>query len=312
MNLLLHVKKVIFSLMQSRGFNKLLKLYLFRKIKKERKQALVDQIKQNKQFKGIHRGERCFILGNGPSLREQDLSLLQDEVVFTVNQAAKLEGFNKIKTNYHFWADPQFFEPSGSLDGDKQLIETMLRVQTTDNAPQNFFPHIAYDFVIQKKISEALNVNFFYPLLPLHNMKERNDFSGVVTGAWTVVHYAIMLAIYMGFSEIYLLGCDMTGIITTVQSRLRDQETGCYYSYNITQAEKERMRATRTKFEVEDEFQGYVNMFSGYKFLNQCCKNNGIGLYNLTRGGILESVERKKYEDVISIRAGRKMEKDDE
>lgn len=32
-----------------------------------------------RQFKGIHADERCVIIGNGPSLRNTDLSLLRDE-----------------------------------------------------------------------------------------------------------------------------------------------------------------------------------------------------------------------------------------
>ena len=42
-------------------------------------------IKHNKKFNNIHKGERCFILGNGPSLREVDLGLLENEFVFTCN-----------------------------------------------------------------------------------------------------------------------------------------------------------------------------------------------------------------------------------
>jgi len=38
------------------------------------------------QFKNKHQGERCFILGNSPSLQEESLSLLKDETVFIVNK----------------------------------------------------------------------------------------------------------------------------------------------------------------------------------------------------------------------------------
>ena len=38
-----------------------------------------DSIKNLKQLKNIHVGERCFIIGNGPSLKKTDLSKLKDE-----------------------------------------------------------------------------------------------------------------------------------------------------------------------------------------------------------------------------------------
>jgi len=37
------------------------------------------------QFRDKHKGERCFIIGNGPSLRNTDISLLEDEITFGVN-----------------------------------------------------------------------------------------------------------------------------------------------------------------------------------------------------------------------------------
>jgi hypothetical protein len=37
-------------------------------------------------FRDCHRGQRCFILGNGPSLRDTDLSRLRGEVTFGMNR----------------------------------------------------------------------------------------------------------------------------------------------------------------------------------------------------------------------------------
>ena len=36
-------------------------------------------------LKDIHKGERCFIIGNGPSLNKLDLSKIKDEYTFGVN-----------------------------------------------------------------------------------------------------------------------------------------------------------------------------------------------------------------------------------
>ena len=37
-------------------------------------------------FRDIHRGKRCFILGNGPSLAKTDLSHLRDEYTMGLNR----------------------------------------------------------------------------------------------------------------------------------------------------------------------------------------------------------------------------------
>ncbi len=45
-----------------------------------------ESIRQLAALKDIHRGERCFIIGNGPSLKQTDLSRLKDEFTFGMNR----------------------------------------------------------------------------------------------------------------------------------------------------------------------------------------------------------------------------------
>ncbi|MGO7544076.1 hypothetical protein ACC680_37060, partial [Rhizobium ruizarguesonis] len=42
-------------------------------------------LSENRQLAGLHAGQRCFILGNGPSVNDLDLSRLQGENVVTVS-----------------------------------------------------------------------------------------------------------------------------------------------------------------------------------------------------------------------------------
>ena len=39
-----------------------------------------------REFRDAYKGRRCFIIGNGPSLRRMDLSPLRDEVTFGLNR----------------------------------------------------------------------------------------------------------------------------------------------------------------------------------------------------------------------------------
>jgi hypothetical protein len=43
-------------------------------------------IQKLKSLHDIHKGERCFIIGNGPSLQQTDLSLLKGEYTFGMNR----------------------------------------------------------------------------------------------------------------------------------------------------------------------------------------------------------------------------------
>jgi hypothetical protein len=45
-----------------------------------------DSIRQLAELKDIHRGKRCFLIGNGPSLKQTDLSLLKNEFTIGTNR----------------------------------------------------------------------------------------------------------------------------------------------------------------------------------------------------------------------------------
>ena len=54
------------------------------------------------KFKDIHKGQRCFIIGTGPSLNKTNLSLLKDEICFGVNTLYK--GLEKFGLKCQYWA----------------------------------------------------------------------------------------------------------------------------------------------------------------------------------------------------------------
>ena len=59
------------------------------RIKKEihlKKYYLSNLPNEIKVFKNKHDGQRCFIIGNGPSLTAEDLNLLKNEVTFAANR----------------------------------------------------------------------------------------------------------------------------------------------------------------------------------------------------------------------------------
>ena len=63
---------------------------------------------KNIKLKNIHQGERCFILGSGPSIINEDLIPLQNEIVFALNNFYVHPDFSKImsgnKGNYYITA----------------------------------------------------------------------------------------------------------------------------------------------------------------------------------------------------------------
>lgn len=265
-------------------------------VKRARLRNVWGALNANRELENIHKGKRCFVIGNAPSLNTQDLSVLKDEIVLTVNQISRNKQFKSLNTNYHFWADPGFFKENNK-EGDKELLEVMMSVNTDGNRPVCFFPLDVKEFVSNKKLDQVLNVRYFVPGHILSDQYKKIDFSGIIPGMNTVVQYAIMLGIYMGCTEIYLLGCDCTGILSYIETKT---DSGNFeYAYDISQAEAERMKAMLGGVSCEQTFYGWAKIFEGYRLLGEYCKQKGVQLINLTNGGILDCLPRKKFENVV-------------
>lgn len=270
----------------------------FKKFKKAFPE-LASLISKNAEFKDIHKGERCFIIGNGPSLKTQDLTRLKDEYVLTCNQIMRNPVFPELKTNYHFWADPTFFSLDPEKPEDQELMQVMLSVNTEDNKPINFLAQEGFDFAKRFDLKKKLDVRFYAHRLELtENYDNGIHFEKFTPNLYTVVHYALAMAIYMGFSEIYLLGCDCTNVLTAANTRLTAGD-GAEYAYKITENEKKRMVGRNKGILMEEELKSFYCVFQGYRILDKICKKQGIKLYNCTQGGLLDCIERKKYEEVL-------------
>lgn len=253
----------------------------------------------NRRFKGMHKNQRCFILGNGPSLKEEDLSQLGNEIVFTVNQASRNPQFGMLKSNYHFWADPNFFKISKENPEDIELLNTMMSAADFNHDMQCFFPIQQMDFVHDFGIDKKLNVNYFYTGLYMYDgFSKEIDFAKCVAGFGTVVQWCITMAIYMGFKEIYLLGCDNTSIITTVKSVLHKNDDSDY-AYNVSENEKKRMEKMLANSSLEAYLQSYLRTLQDYRRLYDYCRERGIELVNCSAETVIDSIPKMRLIDVL-------------
>lgn len=256
-------------------------------------------IGRNKQYHNIHQGKRCFILGNGPSLKREDLSLLRDEYVFTVNQATRLPQFHDLHPNYHFWADPVFFRIDENNPEDMELLQTMLSVAQDNPALECFFPVQQADFVRRFHLDEHLHINYYYTGYGIYEgFNGKIDYTKQVPGFGTVVHWCVTMAIYMGFREIYLLGCDNTGIITTVKSILHQNDDNDY-AYAVSDNEKTRMEKMLAGSSLEAYLQSYCQTLTDYRLLYAYCRSRQIKLVNCSAETVVDSVPRDSLTRVL-------------
>lgn len=277
------------------------KLYYFLKIRQNDHNLKLILLK-NSEFEGIHSGKRCFILGNGPSIKDIDLGILEDEITFSVNQLSRRPDFSALKTNYHIWMDERFFDIDLDKPEDAELLKVMKGVNTDNNKPVVFYRIAATDMIRKYNLDKELDIRFVDDIkIPLWNMAIKNmNFTTIVPKFNTVTQTLVCLAIYMGFSEIYLLGCDCTGFITTAQSVMCYYDENIQYAYEVTENEKKRMQKSNSVHAIQDELRWYADLMDEYENLYYYCKDRNIKLVNLTEGGLLNSIPRGDLNGILS------------
>ncbi|BCO79545.1 MULTISPECIES: 6-hydroxymethylpterin diphosphokinase MptE-like protein [Mycobacterium] len=139
-----------------------------------------------RQFKGIHADERCVIIGNGPSLRNTDLSLLRDEYTFGLNRIYLMFDELGFETTFHAVVNRYVVEQcvEDFREIKAPLFTTVLNRAYLDSAP---------------------NTAYLYSVVGPWFAR---DVSRGIWEGYTVTYVAMQLAYYMGFSEVILIGVD--------------------------------------------------------------------------------------------------------
>jgi hypothetical protein len=266
--------------------------WLFRK-------DLRNELSRTKLLQNKHKGERCFIIGNGPSLKYHDLTQLTEEFVFTVNYMMKNEDFKTLNSNYHLFFDPIVFELDPKVKEDKERID--LIDGTLESNPEmtyiipyrrrkNFlklFPNHKFNFIY--------NYKTYTPQL-----KKVSHLHRITPGFQNVVIYAINTAIYMGFKEIYLLGVDMTGFLEHFEYNKVNNQWG--HSYTKSEEEIAFILQTLKKSNIDNEFylKTYGKTLEQLKIMLSHATRNNVKLLNASEHGAIDFIPRVEYNQLFS------------
>lgn len=144
-------------------------------------------VQEMRQYNGLHQGKRCFIIGNGPSLKKIDLTLLKDEYTF---------GMNRIYMAFaEMGFDTSFFVCMNDL-----VVE-----QCAKDIQQLKMPRFV-SWRGRKWVNREPGLNFIYSTYT--GPRFSTDITGRVWESATVSFVALQLAYFMGFQTVYLIGMD--------------------------------------------------------------------------------------------------------
>lgn len=248
------------------------------------------ELKKNSKLKGLYKNERCFIIGNAPSLKYQDLSKLANEYVFTVNSLVKSPLFSVVNPSFHFFADPEFFI------NDNAILKQLL----VDKNNLNLFIPYVYkkSFLTSMPSLRAHTYTFYYKKSQANKIIKTIDLSKGIPSFLNVILYAIYVAIYMGFNEIYLLGVDMTGFLLHYELNKINDKYAHVYQETKKEHKKNINRIKERGLDNEFYLKAFGRTFEQFKIINSYCEKNNIKLRNATHGGALDCIQRVNFESL--------------
>lgn len=236
-------------------------------------------VKKLKNLKNTKTGKRCFIIGNGPSLSINDLEKIKGEDSFAVNRIYRIFDKTEWRPTYFFAQDTRI------VDEIKDDVGTLLRECSSVFLNSSIYKQIKYGMKKKDNLyfiyidTDTINC---YPNLPefSENISERFH------EGFTVTYACIQMAVYMGYSEIYILGID--------------------HSYNAN-------RKPDGTVEENKNVQNYMPGIEGklvflpqldkttlaYRKARMVCDEKKIIIKNATRGGMLEEFERVDFDELV-------------
>ena len=254
----------------------------------------------NTTLHGMHAGRPGFVIGNGPSLQEQDLAPLADQVTFVANgfwrhplmAAAETGGDKAWQPAYYSIIDPLYFDGSPAMQACFETIRKRAR-RCTFFVPARNLPAIREQRLLP---IESLRTCLFRG--GWTDDGPRNDLSRPLPVLQSVSLMGIVAAMYTGCNPVYLLGMDHDWLSRPVIS--------CHHFYADVSVANHPVFEAIERGGAEtylDNLEGMTALYRGYYHVAELAEASGVRIFNATRGGYLDVFPRVTYEDVIPAAA---------
>ena len=256
-----------------------LKIKVKNYINKDTKEIL----NRNVIFKNKHKNKRAFVIVNGPSLANQNIEILKDEITFVVSGFYKHKVIDIWQPTYYSILDKSFFNNSNdSISFFKQLNSKIKDSIFFIPLFRGFKSNFKKDFLPKEKTFYIASSG-----IPDENV----DLTSVIQSFQSVSSFALAQAIYMGCNPIYLLGFD--------HDYLANQGPDKHFYQGATIPNKDTYKNSLSDiYQYDDLMASCHKLWQNYRQLNVAASRNGIKIYNATKGGYLDVFERVEYESI--------------
>ncbi|MDO9580887.1 MAG: hypothetical protein Q7J06_10035 [Bacteroidales bacterium] len=242
-----------------------------------------DILQKNRLLKGMGKGKRAFLLATGPSIKQENLKLLAGEDCFSISNFFLHDDIKVINPVFHglgFYHEPLILE---------NYVEWLrLADRTLPPRTKIILGHTAYDIVQNYGLFPDREVCYIYFA---SSRRRCVNLLRPVLCALTGPLLMLPLIIYMGYEQIYLLGCDNTTI--------RDYKKTFTNFYNPDQDMRKNATDKNMWIDIETEFWANTIIFEQYRFYQDILKFTSTRITNLSVDSWLEMFPFDRLENII-------------
>ena len=247
-------------------------------------------LQRNSCFKQKHKNQRAFIIANGPSLKNQDISKLKNEITFVMG------GFHKhpiLETgwqpSYYCLIDPENFKDNNNADPFYREINKKI-------SSAIFILSLARGYGYNMKYKKLDPSKTFYCATVGTPNKIKLDMTDLMPAFHNVATFSIAIAIYMGCNPIYLLGFDHDYLANK----------GLYHHFyeggDNSGGERANRFLTTPYLEIHTYYENMKTMmkiWEKYFFLDKVSKSKNIKIINSSEGGYLDVFPRISFDSIL-------------
>lgn len=252
-------------------------------------------ILNNKKHKNIHQGKRCFILGSSPSIKNENIKTLKNEIVFGLNNFYVHEDFATIIDSdvAKYYLVAPIHPPQTEQEWLKWFsdMEKHLPVSIEIFFGLNKYKYNIKYIIDKYDLFKKHKINWYFAGIESYRYykdKINNiELDNMIWTASTASTYALISAIYMGFSEIYLLGVDCNYICQSKEENYR------FYKNAIHQVDEQK----RMNYCQSDRIFGTARIFLEKEIIARNIYDTKI--YNCSSDSLLDMFEKKQLKDIL-------------
>lgn len=245
-------------------------------------------------------GGKIIVLGNGPSLNDTiaqfGSTALAKYPTMAVNFAGNAPEFTQLRPRYYVVADPIFF----SADGNEKVMALW----------QNLAELVTWDMTIFVPMNQVGRVR-------LHNQRIKvagfnfvgiEGFGPFARAAFdagrgmprprNVLIPAIMMAMRLGYNDIYVAGADHSWTKTLDVDDHNRVVTVQPHFYHDDEQEAKRVEQVYRNIHLHDILLSFHIAFKSYFAIEDYARRRGVNIWNATPGSFIDAFRRKSLEEI--------------